>query len=293
MMVIHENATKLLPDHLKKLWQSVEQERLTAAEFQDAQKRALAGYQATWEDALRLVGYGNLKLSLLSELGLYLGCEQLAEVELRCTRALAGVKGEWHGIVDPGNRHSVEQFYDESQAMIYELMWWHTLAEDNSPLAYVLALHFATLHGCHHYLDFGAGVGSGGILFAKNGLETALADISSTMLSFCQWRFELRKLSACFIDLKSDNLPDNTFDIVTAMDVFEHLVDPVETVDVIWQAMKPGGYLFGRFHSEPDEDRPHHIIQDFAPTLRRLEELGCVEVWKDEWLWGHQVFQKS
>lgn len=292
-MGFHEKVTTLLPDYLKELWQSVEEGKVTPAEFDDAQKCAIAAYQTKWEDALRLDRYDNLKISLLSELGHYLGCEDVAEVELRCARALAGVKKEWQGAVDPGSRQSVEQFYDESQAMIYELMWWHTLAEDNSPLAYVLSLHFARLHGCRHFLDFGAGVGSGGILFAKNGLETSLADISSSMLSFCRWRFELRNLSACFIDQKSDDLPENSFDIVAAMDVFEHLVDPVATVDVIYRAMKPGGYLFGRFHSEHDEDRPHHIIQDFAPTLRRLEELGCVEVWKDKWLWGHQVFKKS
>jgi hypothetical protein len=31
---------------------------------------------------------------------------------------------------------------------------------------------------------------------------------------------------------------------------------------------------------------------DFAPTFHKLDELGFVEVWRDEWLWGHQVFQK-
>ena len=32
---------------------------------------------------------------------------------------------------------------------------------------------------------------------------------------------------------------------------------------------------------------------DFAPTFARLRELGFVEAWRDEWLWGHQVFQKQ
>jgi SAM-dependent methyltransferase len=177
--------------------------------------------------------------------------------------------------------------------MIYELMWWHSLSEDDSPLAYVTALHFAQMHGCRTYLDFGAGVGSGGIVFARHGLDVTLADISSAMLSFSQWRFGLRDLSAQFIDLKVGGLPGNAYDMLAAMDVFEHLVDPVQTVDELWRSLKPGGYLFGRFHSEVDEDRPHHIVQDFEPTLKRLESLGFVEVWRDEWLWGHQVLQKS
>ena len=101
------------------------------------------------------------------------------------------------------DQDSVENFYNESEAMIYELMWWHTLSEDASPLAYVTALHFAKMHGCRSYLDFGAGVGSGGILFARHGLDVTLADISSPMLDFSQWRFRLRGLSAHFVDLKT------------------------------------------------------------------------------------------
>ena len=38
---------------------------------------------------------------------------------------------------------------------------------------------------------------------------------------------------------------------------------------------------------------PQHIVTDFGPTFSRLRELGFVEVWRDSWLWGHQVFQKT
>jgi 2-polyprenyl-3-methyl-5-hydroxy-6-metoxy-1,4-benzoquinol methylase len=77
------------------------------------------------------------------------------------------------------------------------------------------------------------------------------------------------------------------------MDVFEHLVDPVETVEHLWEALKPGGFLFARISDEENEDRPQHIVRDFAPTFARLRALGFVQVWEDEWLWGHQVFCKA
>ncbi len=285
---------KLLPDQLKQLWQMVDEKRLTREEFSREQERCLAEYRTLWEQALILNEHETLQESLCSELASYTGCEDPAEIQRRCLCALSNVKGEWHGSsVDRTDQQSVQQFYDESEAMIYELMWWHTLSEDTSPLAYVTALHFAQLHGCKSYLDFGAGVGSGGILFARHGLDVTLADISSAMVRFSQWRFDLRGMSAQFIDLKEGGLPSNAYDILAAMDVFEHLVDPVKTVDELWRSLKPGGYLFGRFHSEVDEERPHHIVQDFDPTLSRLAALGFVEVWRDEWLWGHQVFQKS
>jgi len=284
---------KLLPDQLKDLWQAVDQNRITRERFTQEHERLLSEYRNLWEQALILDGHKDLQESLCSELASYSDCEDLSEIQRRCLCALSDVKGEWQGAVDRLDQHSVHQFYNASEAMIYELMWWHTLKDDDSPLAYVTAFHFAKLHGCKSYLDFGAGVGSGGILFARHGLAVTLADISTSMLHFSQWRFRLRDLSAQLIDLKTGELPAGTFDMLAAMDVFEHLVDPVQAVDQLWRTLKPGGFLFGRFHSEEDEDRPHHIVQDFGPTLERLDALGFVEVWRDEWLWGHQVFQKS
>lgn len=283
----------LLPDQLKMLWHAVDQQQLTIEAFTSEQERLLAAYRQTWEQALLLEGHQALSESLLAELGAYMGGADMAEMQRRCVQAVTTLKGEWHAKVIPGNRRSVEQFYDESQTTIYELMWWHTLCDDASPLAYVTALHFARQHGCRSSLDFGAGVGSGGLLFARHGLAVTLADISSTLLGFSQWRLARRGLPATYLDLKAGGLPRHAFDFVTAMDVFEHLVDPVETVEQLWNALQPGGFLYARISAESDENRPQHIVQDFGPTFARMQALGFVQIWEDEWLWGHQVFQKS
>jgi 2-polyprenyl-3-methyl-5-hydroxy-6-metoxy-1,4-benzoquinol methylase len=284
---------KLLPDRLKDFWQAVVRHERTAEAYANEYERSLDEYRHAWERALLLDGHQGLRESLLAELGRYTQCEDGAEVQRRCEHALASLKREWEEKVRPADHRSIERFYDESQAMLYELMWWHTLGEDVSPLAYVLALRFAQQRGCRSYLDFGAGVGSGGILFARHGVQTALADISSSLLRFSAWRLGIRKLSARYIDLKFSGLPSQAFDVITAMDVFEHLSDPLEAIETLWKALKPGGFLYARIAAEPDEERPHHIVQDFGPTLERMRALGLVEVWRDEWLWGHQIFQKS
>ncbi len=284
---------KLIPDQLKDLWQSVEKGQITYGEFAQDQERLIDRYRRRWGLALALDGHEDLQESIVAELALCLGQHDLTRVRHRCTSALADIKGEWEGKVDQCDRGSVEQFYNESQPMIYELMWWHTLCDDTSPLAYVAALHFAEQRKCRSCLDFGCGVGSGGILFGTNGMSVTMADISSTMLDFSRRRFAIRGIDASFVDLKTEVLPKETFDMVTAMDVFEHLVDPVGAIEQIAQAIIPGGYLFGRFHAELDEDRPHHIVLNFGPTLECLEGKGFKEVWRDDWLWGHQVFQKG
>jgi 2-polyprenyl-3-methyl-5-hydroxy-6-metoxy-1,4-benzoquinol methylase len=234
-----------------------------------------------------------LQESLLAEVALYFGETDLRHTRERCREAAATIRDRWNEGVAPERRESIETFYDEAEAYIYDLMWWHTLADDDSPLAYVVALQFGQQHGCRSCLDFGAGVGSGNVLFCTSGIDVTGADISSVLLAFSRWRLELRGLAAKFIDTKVDLLPSGAFDMVMAMDTFEHLVDPVQTVEQLWGCLKPGGFLFGRFHVEPDDDYPQHIVHGFAPTFERMKSLGFVEVWRDDWLWGHQAFQKS
>ena len=288
-----EALRELLPNRLKELWQSFQLNRITYEEFNGEQDRLLDEYRKIWTEALSLEGMNSLDDSLHTELGRFTGCTDLREVRRLCSAALDDVRAEWEGKVASDAAGSVQEFYDGTRAMMYELMHWHSLADDNSPLAYVLALRIAELYGCSKYLDFGSGVGSGAILFAGRGFDATLADISSPLLEFSRWRMELRNLPARYLDLKTEKLPDGTFDMVAAMDVFEHLVDPVSAVDQLWRAMKPGGILFGRFHAEEDEDRPQHIVADFEPTLRRFDELGFTQIWRDDWLWGHQAFRKG
>jgi SAM-dependent methyltransferase len=281
----------LVPDVLRELWQRTAQNEITWEEYEDRRSHLLSRYADLWSDALILGDAPDVSSSLVSELSAYVG-EGSGDVRERCEEAEITVSDEWRKGVTPQSRASVERFYDESEAYLYDLMWWHTLTDDNSPLGYVLALDFARRHGCRTCLDFGCGVASGGILFERNGLDVTNADISSVLLAFSAWRLNLRGLPLRLIDTKLDRLPQEEFDIVTVMDTFEHLVDPVDAVEKLWESLKCGGFLFGRFHTKEDDDRPQHIVRDFGPTLERMRSLGLVEVWRDDWVWGHQVFQK-
>ncbi len=281
----------LVPDRLRELWGRVERGETTAEAVMKEQERLLGDYRVEWERALLESPETDLRRGLLRELALYSHAKP-EEMERRCTSALATLREEWRRDVDPERRSSVEKFYD-SPTTIYELVDWHSLRDDNGPLAYVLALEVARQSRVKACLDFGSGVGSGALLFASAGIAVTLGDISTTLLDFCRWRFDRRRLTAAFVDLKATTLPEAAFDMVLAMDVFEHLVDPVETVERLWLTLKPGGLLFARIHAEEDADRPHHIVRDFEPTLARMRALDLVEVWRDGWLWGHQLFRKS
>jgi SAM-dependent methyltransferase len=284
---------KLLSNRLREMWQSAAERGVPSQECAARQTGELEQCAAIWKDALLLPNEDDLVHSTLVEIGGWRGIDDLALVRRRCEDALQNLKLDWEGTVDRVEAPQVEKYYDSADGCIEELMWWHTLTEDNSPLSYVAALEFAKAAGCRAYLDFGSGVGSGALLFANNGFDVTLADISGVLLSFCRRRLEQRGRNAKFIDLKESKLPPAAFDFITAMDVFEHLVDPVGNIDLLHRSLKPGGYIYGRFSSDNDDDRPQHIVHDFQPVFDRLAELGCKEVFRDDWLWGHQVFQKA
>jgi SAM-dependent methyltransferase len=278
---------------LRDLWAQVEANKLSASAAMEKQDRLMDEYRKVWFDALLIPGEDNLTHSAIVEIARYRGLDDLEIVRRRCEDAVGRLKHEWQHIVQAIEAHQVERFYDLSETYIDELMWWHTLNEDDTPLAYVVAVKFAEAKSCKHVLDFGAGVGSGALLFNRQGFEVALADVSSTLLGFSGWRFNQRGHSARFIDLKTENLPCEAFDFITAMDVFEHLIDPVSAVDALAASLKPGGFVYGRFAAEVDSERPQHIVHDFRPVFERFDTLGFHEIWRDDWIWGHQVFQKS
>jgi len=285
-------VTQMLADQLKSLWDDVEQKTLDWEEHERFKKRGLNGYIATWRDALLIDGQTDLRESSLQELVEYLGLKDTTELQAWSERANQAFANSWSG-VDPNDPKAVERFYDKCELELYNLLTWHTLAEDESPLSYVAAWEFSKSFKVKSYLDFGSGVGSGGLLFGRNGCDVTLGDVSSPLLKFATWRHERRGLSVKGIDLKSEALPANQFDFMTAMDVFEHLVDPVKTAEEVCGALKPGGVLFGRFHVDADDKHFTHIVKDFKPTIQRMRELGMTEIWRDTWLWGHQAFQKA
>ena len=280
------------PNYLVDLWKQVEGNHLDYASLSEAENTLKQYYRKVWMESLVLPGETDLETSLIKEGAEYFGVTP-EQFEGRARQSTAALKETWEKEVDPMDAGSIEAFYDASEHYIYELMWWHTLKEDLSPLAYVVGLEFAKKEQGRQYLDIGAGVGAGGLLFRQEGFDVFSADISSTMLRCCQWRFQRRGEQAKLLDLKTESLPENAFDFVTAMDVFEHAADPLTLVDDLARTIRSQGCLFGRVHCAPDPARPQHIVSDFTPTMERLKDQGFQQVWHDQWLWGHVLLRKD
>ncbi len=282
----------MISDQICDLWQVHEPSGEPYELFAAKEAALVQQYRHVWASSLSTPQGGDLNQSLLLELSEIEKIDDLEQVEALCRNAVHQLKETWLEEVNPDKPETVTEFYDRSRAYIFELMWWHNLSEDLSPLGYVSALHLALRHEKRRFLDFGAGVGSGALLFAKHGFDISLADISESLLTFSKNRLDARGIHADYIDLKDSPLPDAAYDFIAAMDVFEHIADPAPTVARLSDSLQPGGILFGRFNSEEDPDRPQHIAGDFQPTFELLKAQGFQEIWRDRWLWGHQAFQK-
>lgn len=88
-------------------------------------------------------------------------------------------------------------------------------------------------------LDLGCGTG-----LNLEGLEQYAratgTDYFEEALHFCRARGHTMLCKADAVDLP---FPDATFDIITALDVLEHLDDDYAALKELWRVMKPGGIL--------------------------------------------------
>ena len=91
--------------------------------------------------------------------------------------------------------------------------------------------------------------------------------------------------------LKNEKLPykDKFFDVIVAIDIFEHVKYPMKLQDEIFRVLKPKGYLFTSRHMVPTPVHYFHMAENFfaerwkirwaIPTMEMLaNRLGIVPV---------------
>ena len=128
-------------------------------------------------------------------------------------------------------------------------------------------------------LDVGCGTGANLLMLSKYG-EAEGVDISEDALSFCRERgLDKVRLGA------GEELPyeDGTFDLVTALDVVEHMDDDLAGLREMRRVLRPGGrallfvptfmFLWGL-----QDDVSNHRRRYRLPELRRVLEQAGFEI---------------
>lgn len=225
---------------------------------------------AAWREALLLPGESDLIESSLRELADFFGISREQALQ-RCESALADSKREWESD-QRRTPDEVKNFYRTTQSYVFEHVWWHATDLATNSINVEL-LKYAQSLAAKHYLDFGSGVGSNAILFSRHGFKVTLADISPAMLEFARWRLQRRGIEAELIDLNQSQLPDNHFDYVTAVDIFEHLTEPETELRQINRTLRVGGELVFNCQTGEDDDRPMHVLKSGRQVWQALR--GC------------------
>lgn len=231
-----------------------------------------------WTDAI--AGKEDITACMRKEVKEYLKIKDLELDNYWGERGTQRIKEDWEKS-DPRTNEEIVKFYEKEQIYISELASWHCLKLNDTILEIVKSLIFAVKHKCCKFLDYGCGIGSSGLFFHYYGFEVELADISSVLLNFAKYRFQIRgiKEKVKFTDLKEEKISkDNYFDFVSVVEVLEHVMDPVQVMAIIHKTMLENGYVFLTTSFFPDKERPQHIITDFS-IIPKMKEIGYREIY--------------
>jgi len=232
-----------------------------------------------WENSLKLAGSDCLFKSGVKELSEFFNMTE-REVTGILPQSVEIFAKEWERKnIDIKNENSVNDFYNGTSSEIFELMDWHINKFTTGPLHYVRALEIAKQLDLKAYLDYGSGIGSGAIVFLRNGFsDIACADIAEPLRKFVDYRLKKRNMKASLIDLRTEKLDKARYDLITCFDVLEHTTNPRRILKDLRDALKDGGFLIlNNADCGTDEDRPMHIST--AKLEKRLRGMGFQQLW--------------
>ena len=115
---------------------------------------------------------------------------------------------------------------------------------------------------CKRILDFGCGSGVLSYLLAKNGHQVTSTDIEFSPLNLVKEKINFpNNISFIEDDIISNKLENNSFDIIFALDVLEHIENLSEYIQLFEELLKPNGVIIV---SGPSENIFYRIGRKFA-----------------------------
>ncbi len=130
-------------------------------------------------------------------------------------------------------------------------------------------------------LEFGGGFGNDAIVYARRGFEVHYADLVSLRnTDVVARRFAARELDISIHDVGA--LPDRRFDVITAMDVLEHIYDVEEAIAQLASRIPRGGLLccvnaFGAVTYDGDHHDKNRVYLDLFGELMSAAGFEAVE----------------
>ncbi|MBD0370779.1 MAG: methyltransferase domain-containing protein [Pyrinomonadaceae bacterium] len=143
--------------------------------------------------------------------------------------------------VNPAEKELPREMMQHTYAILYEVEgshWWY-IGRRRILSSFVKEICSTIKSGRPKILDVGCGTGANLVMLGEFG-EAHGIDVSHDALSFCRER-GLERVSHG----SAEELPfeDETFDLVTALDVVEHLDDDLAGLKEFRRVLRPGGRI--------------------------------------------------
>jgi len=137
-------------------------------------------------------------------------------------------------------------------------------------------------------LDAGCGAGQGSAYLSRSGARYVVGiDVSSEAIVYARRTFPQNNLTFVVMDALYLGFPDHTFDLVTSIEVIEHLSEPDRYVAEIRRVLRDRGILVlstpNKLISSPTPGTiwPHHVKEFYPDELYTLltKHFSSVEMW--------------
>jgi hypothetical protein len=209
-----------------------------------------------------------MKTDFYKELAEYTGREEKL-VEARCNTA--SIELAW---IFPKYKDNVMDFYRETDLYIFGLSRYQKQLQEKNFHEWLS--QFIRNYNIRSVLDYGGGIGEYTIVACNAGAETVYQDImGSETANYALYRFDKHGIKQP--ELWNENyVIDRDFDLIIAMDIFEHLEDPQFMIEKMskhctYLICNPELILYNEFY-------PEHISHfDLNPYFYKVH--GCL--WKN------------
>ena len=173
----------------------------------------------------------------------------------------------------PATPQEIELFYQTTDAYIFDLMVeTHRDVRASWREGILDALRHQFDYGTRSVkvLDYGGGVGTDAMFWARRGCDVDYYDLPGVTSAFASARFRQNRLPIRVVPAL-----EGPYDAIVSLEVLEHLVDPLEHIRTMAQHLRPGGLLlFSEAFGLTGDDYPSHLVrcEDAGREIRA--ELG-------------------
>jgi 2-polyprenyl-3-methyl-5-hydroxy-6-metoxy-1,4-benzoquinol methylase len=184
-------------------------------------------------DLPRKINLEGTSVDIVQDLAEYTGLER-EQVHALIRRRHESFRSEWHAL--PSALHNEDWFYLSSRTYLFA-----NAVHDGEAVADVLSGH---LGATSDILDFGGGTGNLALALAARGHRVDFVERSALQKDFVRFRTEKHGFQGGIRVLDQwMPLAPNTYDVVCAIDVLEHLDSLEEILANLLPSIRPGGVL--------------------------------------------------